>query len=323
MRGFGASITDSSAHLLASLPKSRRDATMADLFGPSGNRLDVLRQPMGASDFVAGDFYTYDDVPPGETDYDLSEFSSQPRPGRDPPLAAPGAAAQPRHHRRRDAVEPAGVDEDQRRPGRRPADRRPEGLRDVRAVLREVRAGVRRRAGPGPRRDAAERAAEPQPAVLPRHGPAGLAGAQARRRGRRGLRHRRSGHRDPRLRPQLVDPPRRHRVDPAGRGPRDRLPLPAARLARGGRLRRHRLPLLRRRPVRPDRAARRLPGHRAVVHRVLRLARGERPARAVLRRHAQVARPQPGHGRHPQLGVDGRQLEPRARPGRRPAQRRL
>ena len=48
---------------------------MADLFGPSGNRLSVLRQPMGASDFVAGDFYTYDDVPAGGTDYDLSEFS--------------------------------------------------------------------------------------------------------------------------------------------------------------------------------------------------------------------------------------------------------
>ena len=75
MRGFGASITDSSAHLLARLPKSRRDAAMADLFGPDGDRLSVLRQPMGASDFVAGDFYTYDDVPAGETDYDLSEFS--------------------------------------------------------------------------------------------------------------------------------------------------------------------------------------------------------------------------------------------------------
>ena len=75
MRGFGASITDSSAHLLAGLPKSRRDAVMADLFGPAGNRLSVLRQPMGASDFVAGDFYTYDDVPAGQTDYDLSKFS--------------------------------------------------------------------------------------------------------------------------------------------------------------------------------------------------------------------------------------------------------
>jgi glucosylceramidase len=75
MRGFGASITDSSARLLAQLPKSKRDATMADLFGPGGDRLSVLRQPMGASDFVAGDFYTYDDMPAGQTDYDLSEFS--------------------------------------------------------------------------------------------------------------------------------------------------------------------------------------------------------------------------------------------------------
>ena len=75
MRGFGASLTDSSADVLFSLPKSKRDAVMADLFGPSGDRLGLLRQPMGASDFVAGDFYTHDDVPAGETDYDLSEFS--------------------------------------------------------------------------------------------------------------------------------------------------------------------------------------------------------------------------------------------------------
>ena len=52
-----------------------RDAVMADLFGPKGDRLSVLRQPMGASDFVAGDFYTYDDVPAGETDYAMEDFT--------------------------------------------------------------------------------------------------------------------------------------------------------------------------------------------------------------------------------------------------------
>src|SRR3954453_14937292 len=51
--GFGASITDSSAHLLAE--SSHRDQIMRDLFDPeAGIGLSYLRQPMGASDFVKG-----------------------------------------------------------------------------------------------------------------------------------------------------------------------------------------------------------------------------------------------------------------------------
>jgi glucosylceramidase len=72
--GFGASITDSSAHLLARSP--RRDAVMRELFDPRGGLgLSYLRQPMGASDFVAGAHYTYDDVPAGRRDYRLAHFS--------------------------------------------------------------------------------------------------------------------------------------------------------------------------------------------------------------------------------------------------------
>ena len=49
---------------------------MPDLFSPTeGDGLSVLRQPMGASDFVEGDHYTYDDVPAGQTDYALEHFS--------------------------------------------------------------------------------------------------------------------------------------------------------------------------------------------------------------------------------------------------------
>jgi glucosylceramidase len=73
MDGFGASITDSSAHVLYRLEDDARDAAMRDLFG--ADRLSVLRQPMGASDFVAGDLYTYDDLAPGRTDYGLEHFS--------------------------------------------------------------------------------------------------------------------------------------------------------------------------------------------------------------------------------------------------------
>jgi glucosylceramidase len=76
MDGFGASITDSSAHVLSSLDGSRLQATMRRLFSRTdGDGLSVLRQPMGASDFVAGDHYTYDDLPPGATDYDMRHFS--------------------------------------------------------------------------------------------------------------------------------------------------------------------------------------------------------------------------------------------------------
>ncbi len=68
IEGLGASITDSSAHLLARSP--HRDAIMRDLFGNLG--LNYLRQPMGASDFVAGPHYTYDDRGP---DFRMKRFS--------------------------------------------------------------------------------------------------------------------------------------------------------------------------------------------------------------------------------------------------------
>jgi glucosylceramidase len=74
IEGFGASITDSSAHLLAASPD--RDAIMRELFDPvNGLGLSYLRQPMGASDFVAGPHYTYDDLPAGQTDYEMRHFS--------------------------------------------------------------------------------------------------------------------------------------------------------------------------------------------------------------------------------------------------------
>jgi glucosylceramidase len=76
MDGFGASITDSSAHVLYGLGPQQRAAAMRDLFSPAdGDGLSLLRQPMGASDFVAGPFYTYDDLPAGGTDYGMRHFS--------------------------------------------------------------------------------------------------------------------------------------------------------------------------------------------------------------------------------------------------------
>jgi glucosylceramidase len=76
MDGFGASITDSSASVLYRLSRANRAAAMRSLFSRTdGDGLSFLRQPIGASDFVDGGFYTYDDVPAGRTDYRLRRFS--------------------------------------------------------------------------------------------------------------------------------------------------------------------------------------------------------------------------------------------------------
>jgi glucosylceramidase len=77
MDGFGASLTDSSAAVLSSLPQERRDEVMRSLFDPEeGIGVSVLRQPIGSSDFTAEDeHYTYDDVAPGRTDFPLRRFS--------------------------------------------------------------------------------------------------------------------------------------------------------------------------------------------------------------------------------------------------------
>jgi glucosylceramidase len=75
--GFGAAMTDSSAWLLyVELSPSARGKVMQNLFGPAGIRLNFVRIPMGASDFSAtGVPYSYDDLPAGQTDPLLQNFS--------------------------------------------------------------------------------------------------------------------------------------------------------------------------------------------------------------------------------------------------------
>jgi glucosylceramidase len=75
--GFGAAMTDSSAWLLyRQLPPSKRHRVAAKLFGPSGIRMNFLRLPMAASDFTAaGRPYSYDDMPQGQQDPTLANFS--------------------------------------------------------------------------------------------------------------------------------------------------------------------------------------------------------------------------------------------------------
>jgi glucosylceramidase len=74
--GFGAAITDSAAHVLYGLDDSTRAQVMSNLFSPNtGAGISFLRQPIGASDFVADQDYSFDDMPPGQTDYSLNHFS--------------------------------------------------------------------------------------------------------------------------------------------------------------------------------------------------------------------------------------------------------
>jgi glucosylceramidase len=76
MAGFGGAITDSSAVVLYRLSPDVRNATMRSLFDPrTGDGLSYLRQPIGGSDFVATQAYTYDDLPAGQTDYGQRHFS--------------------------------------------------------------------------------------------------------------------------------------------------------------------------------------------------------------------------------------------------------
>jgi glucosylceramidase len=76
--GFGASMTDTSAWLIErETSAASRTALMSQLFGDAGGiRLNFVRVPMGASDFTAdGKPYTYDDLPPGQSDPQLAHFS--------------------------------------------------------------------------------------------------------------------------------------------------------------------------------------------------------------------------------------------------------
>lgn len=74
--GFGASFTDSSAYLIHQiLDKEQRMELMEKLFhAEMGIGLSVLRNPMGASDF-AREMYSYNDIPVGETDFQLEQFT--------------------------------------------------------------------------------------------------------------------------------------------------------------------------------------------------------------------------------------------------------
>lgn len=74
--GFGFTLTDGSASLISSLPSSMQTDLLKELFGFDSNSVSIsyLRVSIGASDLSAS-VYTYDDMPAGQTDVNLQNFS--------------------------------------------------------------------------------------------------------------------------------------------------------------------------------------------------------------------------------------------------------
>ena len=74
--GFGYTLTGGSAMLINSLPVATRDALLEELFKPDNTHIGVsyLRISIGASDLSDSPF-TYDDMPAGQTDVNLNQFS--------------------------------------------------------------------------------------------------------------------------------------------------------------------------------------------------------------------------------------------------------
>ena len=77
--GFGFALTGGSAQLLMRMEESQRTELLKELFSPEGKGIGVsyLRISIGSSD-MNDHVFTYDDLPPGEKDMNLSKFNFGP-----------------------------------------------------------------------------------------------------------------------------------------------------------------------------------------------------------------------------------------------------
>jgi glucosylceramidase len=77
--GFGFTLTGGSAQSINTLNAQKRQELLQELFGKNDNSISIsyLRISIGASDLNAAPF-TYNDLPLGQTDVDLSQFSLNP-----------------------------------------------------------------------------------------------------------------------------------------------------------------------------------------------------------------------------------------------------
>jgi len=79
IEGFGFALTGGSAQLLMQMSAPARAALLKQVFSPEGDGIGAsyLRVSIGSSDMNAR-VYSYDDMPPGETDPNLEKFSLAP-----------------------------------------------------------------------------------------------------------------------------------------------------------------------------------------------------------------------------------------------------
>jgi glucosylceramidase len=79
MVGFGYTLTGGSAQVINGLDNTRRQSLLRELFSTDSNAISVsyLRISIGASDLSAS-VYTYNDIPVGQTDLNLQNFSLDP-----------------------------------------------------------------------------------------------------------------------------------------------------------------------------------------------------------------------------------------------------
>ena len=79
MDGFGYTLTGGSAMLLHQMGEAERAALLQELFGTDGKQIGVsyLRLSIGASDLDA-EVFSYNDLPPGQTDPHMEKFSLAP-----------------------------------------------------------------------------------------------------------------------------------------------------------------------------------------------------------------------------------------------------
>ncbi|SPF48070.1 Glucosylceramidase [Candidatus Sulfopaludibacter sp. SbA4] len=77
--GFGYALTGGSAQHMIRMDAAKRAALIKELFADDGNNIGVsyLRVSIGASD-LNDHVFSYDDLPPGETDKEMSRFSLDP-----------------------------------------------------------------------------------------------------------------------------------------------------------------------------------------------------------------------------------------------------
>jgi len=74
--GLGSSLEHSTCYNISKLPKARQEAVIESIVDPEkGIGMNLMRICIGTPDFTASPWYSYDDMPAGQTDPEMKHFS--------------------------------------------------------------------------------------------------------------------------------------------------------------------------------------------------------------------------------------------------------